>query len=132
MVKQVTKALLTPAMLWQIPGGHMPTVEEGVSKISAAHFASGGTFFMGDARIGSDPDTLSLQLLNTALNSATYGVPTVGDFLRKDKGYDWGQMQALNYRTLTSFRSYGAVVLLSVLRQSILTVKTAAGWRIKW
>ncbi|EDW8156879.1 hypothetical protein FHP40_003225 [Salmonella enterica subsp. enterica serovar Hartford] len=96
MVKQVTKALLTPAMLWQIPGGHMPTVEEGVSKISAAHFASGGTFFMGDARIGSDPDTLSLQLLNTALNSATYGVPTVGDFLRKDKGYDWGQMQALN------------------------------------
>ncbi|MEA8500740.1 hypothetical protein ONN26_25310, partial [Salmonella enterica subsp. enterica serovar Muenster] len=42
------------------------------------HFASGGTFFMGDARIGSDPDTLSLQLLNTALNSATYGVPTVG------------------------------------------------------
>ncbi|ELI9453243.1 chitinase [Salmonella enterica] len=96
MVKQVTKALLTPAMLWQIPGGHMPSVEEGVSKISAAHFASGGTFFMGDARIGSDPDTLSLQLLNTALNSATYGVPTVGDFLRKDKGYDWGQMQALN------------------------------------
>lgn len=52
--------------------------------------------FYGDARIGSDPDTLSLQLLNTALNSATYGVPTVGDFLRKDKGYDWGQMQALN------------------------------------
>lgn len=53
-------------------------------------------FLWGDARIGSDPDTLSLQLLNTALNSATYGVPTVGDFLRKDKGYDWGQMQALN------------------------------------
>ncbi len=74
----------------------MPTVEEGVSKITAAHFASGGTFFMGDARIGSDPDTLSLQLLNTALNSATYGVQTVGDFLRKDKGYDWSQMQALN------------------------------------
>lgn len=96
MVKQVTKALLTPAMLWQIPGGHMPTVEEGVSKITASHFASGGTFFMGDDRIGSDTDAISLQLLNTALNRATYGVPTVGDFLRKDKGYDWGQMQALN------------------------------------
>ncbi|WP_348250311.1 hypothetical protein, partial [Salmonella enterica] len=37
MVKQVTKALLTPAMLWEIPGGHIPTVEEGGSKISAAH-----------------------------------------------------------------------------------------------
>ncbi|EDP8644170.1 chitinase [Salmonella bongori] len=96
MVKQVTKALLKPAMLWQIPGGHMPTAEEGESKITPAHFASGGTFFMGDARIGSDPDTISLQLLNTALHRATYGVPTVGDFLRKDKGYDWSQMQALN------------------------------------
>ncbi|EDQ7094537.1 chitinase, partial [Salmonella enterica subsp. arizonae] len=96
MIKQVTKMLLTPAMLWQITGGHMPTVEEGVSKIPAAHFASGGTFFMGDARIDSNPETLSLQLLNTALNSATYGVPTVGDFLRKDKGHDCSQMQTLN------------------------------------
>ncbi|MGS8990409.1 hypothetical protein ACQWDZ_24440, partial [Salmonella enterica subsp. enterica serovar Infantis] len=55
LVKQVSKALLTPARLWQIPGGHMPTVDEGVSKISAAHFASGGTCLRGDAGIGSDP-----------------------------------------------------------------------------
>ncbi|MGG7992874.1 procyclic acidic repetitive family protein [Klebsiella aerogenes] len=96
MVKETARALQKPAMLWQIPGGHMPTVAEGTSKIAAAHFASGGTFFMGDSRIGSDIDTITPALLNTAVNSTTYGVATVGDFLRRDGGYDWSQMQALN------------------------------------
>ena len=96
MVKEVARALQKPAMLWQIPGGHMPTVAEGTSKIAAAHFASGGTFFMGDSRIGSDINAITPTLLNTAMNSTTYGVATVGDFLRRDGGYDWSQMQALN------------------------------------
>ncbi len=96
MVKEAAKALHKPAMLWQIPGGHMPTVAEGTSKIAAAHFASGGTFLMGDSRIGSDINTITSTLLNTAINSATYGVATVGDFLRQDRDYDWGQIQALN------------------------------------
>ncbi len=51
---------------------------------------------MGDSRIGSDIDTITPTLLNTAVNSTTYGVATVGDFLRRDDGYDWSQMQALN------------------------------------
>ncbi len=96
MVKETARALQKPAMLWQIPGGHMPTVAEGTSKIAAAHFASGGTFFMGDSRIGSDINAITPALLNTAVNSTTYGVATVGDFLRRDGGYDWSQMQALN------------------------------------
>lgn len=96
MVKQAARDLGRPAMLWQIPGGHMPTAAEGTSRIAAAHFASGGTFFMGDKRIGSDISAITSGLLNTAVNSATYGVATVGDFLRQDGGYDWGQMQALN------------------------------------
>ncbi|WP_323080358.1 chitinase [Klebsiella quasipneumoniae] len=96
MVKETAKALQRPAMLWQIPGGHMPTVAEGTSKIAASHFASGGTFFMGDTRIGSDINTITPPLLNTAVNSTTYGVATVGEFLRQDRGYDWGQCQALN------------------------------------
>lgn len=58
----------------------MPTVDEGNSKIAAAHYASGGSFFMGDARIGSDLNTIASDLLNTTVNSATYGVATVGDF----------------------------------------------------
>ncbi|SUH39818.1 hydroxymethyltransferase [Salmonella enterica subsp. enterica] len=92
MVKQVTKALLTPAMLWQIPGGHMPTVEEASVKSALRTLHPAEPFLWVTPALAAIPDTLSLQLLNTALNSATYGVPTVGDFLRKDKGYDWGQI----------------------------------------
>lgn len=33
MVKEVARALQKPAMLWQIPGGHMPTVAEGPVKL---------------------------------------------------------------------------------------------------
>lgn len=96
MVKQAARDLGKPAMLWQIPGGHMPTVEEGTRKISSSHFASGGTFFMGDARIGRDVNAITPELLNTPVNAATYGAATVGEFLRQDGEYDWGQMQALN------------------------------------
>ncbi len=35
-------------------GGHMPTVEEGVRKISAAHFASAELSAHGDARVRND------------------------------------------------------------------------------
>ena len=51
---------------------------------------------MGDSRIGSDINAITPALLNTVVNSTTYGVATVGDFLRRDGGYDWSQMQALN------------------------------------
>ncbi len=65
--KQVTKVLLTPAMLWQIPRGPYAYSEEASVKSALRTFASGGNLFMGDARIGSDPDTPSLQL-NTVSN----------------------------------------------------------------
>ena len=46
---------------------------------------------MGDARIGSDLNTIASDLLNTTVNSATYGVATVGDFYAEDnESYDWG------------------------------------------
>jgi hypothetical protein len=96
MVKQAAKELHKPAMLWQIPGGHMPTTEEGSSKMAATHFASGGSFFMGDSHIGKDINVITSELLDMPVNSTTYGVSSVGDFLRRDSGYDWGQMQALN------------------------------------
>ncbi len=50
---------------------------------------------MGDSRIGSDINAITPTLLNTAMNSTTYGVATVGDFLRRDGGYDWSQMQGV-------------------------------------
>lgn len=121
MVKQAAKDLHKPAMLWQIPGGHMPTVDEGNSKIAAAHYASGGSFFMGDARIGSDLNTIASDLLNTTVNSATYGVATVGDFLRQDNGYDWGQMQALNlpdYNVFSVLWGGGSTVSITTIHSN--------------
>ncbi len=121
MVKQAAKGLNKPAMLWQIPGGHMPTVEEGTSKISEMHFASGGTFFMGDKRIGSNVDAITSLLQNTALNKSTYGAATVGEFLRKDKGYDWGQMQALNlpeYNVFSILWGGGSTVSITTIHSN--------------
>ncbi|MCZ7176320.1 hypothetical protein NK362_25630, partial [Salmonella enterica] len=82
-----------PAMIWQIPGGHMPTESEGTSMLSSAHFASGGTFLMGDSRIGTDAGNVLKALRDTAQNPVNYGVKTVGEFLQRDQGYDWGQAQ---------------------------------------
>lgn len=93
MVKAVTQGLNAPAMIWQIPGGHMPTAEEGTSLIASNHFGAGGTFLMGDARIGSSVSNIASELTGQALNPATYGAATVGEWLAKDNGYDWGQQQ---------------------------------------
>lgn len=99
----------------------MPTVDEGNSKIAAAHYASGGSFFMGDVRIGSDLNTIASDLLNTTVNSATYGVATVGDFLRQDNGYDWGQMQALNlpdYNVFSVLWGGGSTVSITTIHSN--------------
>lgn len=121
MVKQAAKDLHKPAMLWQIPGGHMPTTDEGTSKIAASHFASGGSFFMGDARIGKDINAISSALLNTPVNRAVYGVANVGDFLRQDNGYDWGQMQALNlpdYNVFSVLWGGGSTVSITTIQSN--------------
>lgn len=96
MVKGTASGLNKPAMIWQIPGGHMPVRDEGTTLIGADHFASGGTFLMGDARIGTNISTITPQLTTLALNRTVYGAATVGEFLLKDNGYDWGQRQAKN------------------------------------
>ncbi|MEO3990142.1 chitinase [Pseudocitrobacter cyperus] len=121
MVRQTAKRLSAPAMLWQIPGGHMPTIDEGTSKLTATHFASGGTFFMGDKRIGSNIAAITPDLLNSALNPATYGVSTVGQFLAKDQGYDWGQMQALNlpdYNVFSVLWGGGSTVSITTIHSN--------------
>lgn len=121
MVKQVAKRLGVPAMLWQIPGGHMPSIDEGTGKLSATHFASGGTFFMGDKRIGSNIDAITPALLSQTLNPATYGVANVGQFLRKDSDYDWGQMQALNlpdYNVFSVLWGGGSTVSITTIRSN--------------
>jgi hypothetical protein len=121
MVKQAAKDLNKPAMLWQIPGGHMPTAEEGTTMISENHFASGGTFFMGDKRIGTNVEEITGTLKNMALNQGTYGAATAGDFLHKDKGYDWGQMQALNlpdYNVFSILWGGGSTVSITTIHSN--------------
>lgn len=96
LVKYTAAGLNRPAMIWQIPGGHMPTESEGTSLIPSSHFGSGGTFLMGDDRIGSNVSAIYAGLRNTPLNPVNYGAATVGEFLQRDKGYDWGQQQVHN------------------------------------
>ncbi len=87
----------------------MPTVEEGVGKISAARACIRQTH-MGDARVAAGSDTLSLRLLSYGLKWRDLRRPTVGDFYVKIKKGYWGRMQALNLPDFNVFRSYGAVV----------------------
>ncbi|WP_318371799.1 chitinase [Enterobacter sp.] len=118
MVKGTASGLNIPAMIWQIPGGHMPTREEGTSLITSSHFASGGTFLMGDARIGSSISAITPALTTLALNRNTYGAATVGEFLLKDNGYDWGQMQAKNlpeYNIFSVLWGGGSTVSLTTI-----------------
>ncbi|MGY3687675.1 hydrogenase expression protein [Vibrio coralliilyticus] len=92
-VKTISDGADSPAMIWQIPGGHMPTKEEGNDLISVEHEASGGSYFMGDARISTDISTIRAGLLDKALSAEIYnGASNVGELLAKDNGYDWSRM----------------------------------------
>lgn len=95
-VKTISNGVASPAMIWQIPGGHMPTQEEGNSLISVNHEASGGSFFMGDARIGSNINNIRAGLLDKSLSPNIYnGSGNVRELLEKDNGYDWSH-RAIN------------------------------------
>ncbi len=115
-VKQVTDFIDTPAMLWQIPGGHMATKTEdltGASRLCSGndtancfrhldtgthggHSASGGSYFMGDKKIGADIANIRDDVLNIGLSGVHYGngVTNVESLLRQhDSGHDWGVSQ---------------------------------------
>jgi hypothetical protein len=110
-VKQITDFIGTPAMLWQIPGGHMVTKTEDLSGEShlctdnesdgcfrhldtatyGGHSASGGSYFMGDKEIGTDVGNIRQDVLNIALSGSHYnGATKVGDLLGQDSSHNWG------------------------------------------
>lgn len=92
-VKTISDGVESPAMIWQIPGGHMPTQDEGNTLINVEHEASGGSYFMGDARIGTDINNVRTGLLDKQLNPTTYnGASNVRELLEKDAGYDWSHV----------------------------------------
>jgi len=111
-VKQITDFIDTPAMLWQIPGGHMLTKTEDLSGESrlctdndfnncfrhldtatqGGHSASGGSYFMGDKKIGTDTNNnITQEVLDIALSGAHYnGATKVAELLAQDSTHNWG------------------------------------------
>ncbi len=110
-VKQVTDFIGTPAMLWQIPGGHMATNTEDLSGESrlcisndssncfrhldtathGGHSASGGSYFMGDKKIGTDINNVRKDILDIAISGTHYnGATKVEELLAQDPDHNWG------------------------------------------
>ena len=93
-VKQVTDHFGKPALLWQIPGGHMPSVGETVTNYDIdKHAATGGPYFMGDQAL-TGLDQISDDVLNISLGAAAEsiygaGVTTVEGHLKEDPDFDW-------------------------------------------
>ncbi|MEZ9199181.1 PKD domain-containing protein [Shewanella sp. 10N.286.54.B9] len=94
-VKQVTDHLDTPAMLWQIPGGHMPTNGESSGSYDLQNSASSAaSFFMGDENIGSQISNIRSEVLTIPLNASVYdGATSVQALLSQTPNYDWGVSQ---------------------------------------
>jgi hypothetical protein len=90
-IRQVTDYVTIPVMLW-VPGGHMATVGEDTGNYELGdHSASAGTYFMGDANIGTDVSNVRDTVLNIALDESVYtGATTVSELLQQTPDYDWG------------------------------------------
>lgn len=94
-VRQVTDHLNTPAMIWQIPGGHMAANSENIGSYDLAnHSASGASYFMGDKNIGENINNIRSEVLDIALNGVVYdGATSVRALLQQTPSHDWGQNQ---------------------------------------
>lgn len=86
----VSNAQRSPAVLYQVPGAHMPNKSEGPSLVTNDHAGSGASFFMGDPTINFDvANTVVPALLALPLNYPAYNARTVTELLAHDAGYDW-------------------------------------------
>lgn len=90
-VRQITDSIDIPAMLWQIPGGHMPTNGEAIGAYDIAnHSSSAATYFFGDDNVGTSISNIRSEVLTIPLNPAVYdGAASVSDLLQQTPGYDW-------------------------------------------
>ncbi|WP_175392696.1 T9SS type A sorting domain-containing protein [Aquimarina megaterium] len=79
-----------PIMLWQIPGGHMPTADENIINFDIAnHSSASAPFFLGDKRIGTDLNKIHPDLKKVVLTQPHYAAKNIGEHLGNDNGYDW-------------------------------------------
>ncbi len=80
-----------PIMLWQIPGGHMATVDENIGDYSTSqHSSASAPYFLGDSRIGTNINNIRADVRNIALTLPHYQANNIGEHLENDNGYDWG------------------------------------------
>ncbi|MDY8138425.1 T9SS type A sorting domain-containing protein [Aquimarina sp. 2201CG5-10] len=80
-----------PIMLWQIPGGHMATVNENIGNYSISqHSSASAPYFLGDSRIGTNINNIRADLRSIPLTLPHYQANNVGEHLANDNGYDWG------------------------------------------
>lgn len=91
-VRQVTDSLSIPALLWQIPGGHLASVSESTGSYNLANDSdTAGTYFMGDKNIGKTVNNVRGEVLSIPLNSSVYaGAGSVNALLQQTPNYDWG------------------------------------------
>lgn len=94
-VRQITDHVDTPAMIWQIPGGHMATVGENIGTYDLAnHSASAGSYFMGDKNIGTSLNNIRSEVLSIPLSATVYdGANSVSALLQQTPNHDWGISQ---------------------------------------
>lgn len=90
-VNSISRGLNTPAMLWQIPGGHMLTKNE-TSSLTLEHVATAPDFFFGDSKIGQNfQTTLAASVLNFSVTVPQ--LESAGTYLASDKNSDWSQSE---------------------------------------
>jgi chitodextrinase len=94
----VGKNLDLPVMLWQIPGGHLVTKNETLTKYNIQeHSSASGTYFLGDANVGVGTGNVRPEVLALPLrpNSSVYKTTsaTIGDWLNQVPNYDYSKPQ---------------------------------------
>ncbi|GAA0371575.1 hypothetical protein GCM10009092_39880 [Bowmanella denitrificans] len=91
-VRQISDYFEVPAMLWQLPGGHLATNGEATGSYDLAnHSASAGSYFMGDKNIGTNLSAIRPAVLNIALDANNYDNATsVAALLGQESNHDWG------------------------------------------
>ncbi|GGO66553.1 chitinase N-terminal domain-containing protein [Bowmanella pacifica] len=91
-VRQISDYFAVPAMLWQLPGGHLATNNENIGNYDLVnHSASAGSYFMGDKNIGTNLSAIRPAVLNIALDANTYeNASSVSTLLGQESNHDWG------------------------------------------
>lgn len=83
-----------PVMLWQIPGGHIPTTTENLMNFDPNRFSSAAPqYLLGDSKLNSGASNAINTVKDISVSGAHYGSSsTVGQLLTNDP-HDWNTNQ---------------------------------------